>query len=80
MRKKSMRATGARVLRDKLERAGVSRFGLEKRLGVARGVAYRWANGTVRPDLTSAILLDRLLGIPIETWADADRLAAFVAE
>lgn len=71
---------GARALRDKLDSAGLSRFGLEQRLGVARGVVYRWADGSARPDLTSAILLNRLLGIPIELWADAERLVAFTAE
>lgn len=80
MRKRSLRAIGARVLRDKLKSVGLSRCGLEQRLGVASGVAYRWADGSARPDLTSAILLNRLLGIPLELWADADRLAAFAAE
>ena len=71
---------GARVLRDKLKEVGLSRCGLERRLGLSAGTAYRWADGSAKPDITSAILLERALGIPVEIWADSKRLAAFCTE
>ena len=69
------RTSGAVALADKLQELGITRFRLERQLGLANGCVQRWMTGQRQPDVTSAVLLELKLGIPVCLWADQKRLA-----
>ena len=74
MRKRSC-AEASAALTARLEELGWSRYRLEKELGAPRGYVYRLCSGERAPGLTEAILIERMVGIPVASWADQERLS-----
>lgn len=75
MRRMSDRTSGADALAGKLQEMGITRFRLERQLGLSNGCVQRWISGQRLPDVTSAVLLELKLGIPVASWADQERLS-----
>jgi transcriptional regulator with XRE-family HTH domain len=49
---------------------------LARRINVDRAAITRWAGGNARPDLHSALQLQRVLGIAPEAWETSDERVA----
>lgn len=62
------RSLGAAALVEKLIEIGWSRRRLEKELKLPAGAVYKWAAGKIAPDISNALLLERVIGLPVEVW------------
>lgn len=58
----------AATLSERLSEMGLSQHDLSVRLGVSAGAVSRWVSGERQPSLEMALLLQRELGIPAESW------------
>lgn len=59
---------GAVALQQALKQRRWSQNELARCLGIASGAVSRWASGQRVPDLASAVLLQKELGISVELW------------
>lgn len=65
---------GSVWLRDWLKHNRVTRRALAQMIGVDPGQVYAWLADKA-PSLTSAVSIERVTGIPVETWVSVDELA-----
>lgn len=64
------------MLRDALAKRGMKQTALERALNVSVGTASRWLSGKKCPDVSHAVRIEAMLGIPVSVWADAREAAA----
>lgn len=64
---------GADVLAERLAVLGWTQAQCEAELGLGDGIVCRWLSRARKPDLTSALILQDRLGIPVPLWADESR-------
>lgn len=69
------RSEGAKLLREALEKRGLSQADLAEKLRVKRSTVHRWLNGS-RPEPPLREALKLVIGIPEDAWLSAaDRRA-----
>jgi transcriptional regulator with XRE-family HTH domain len=61
--------SGPAELRKALAERQMGQGALERAVGVSKGTATHWLSGAKRPDLDSAVAIERLLGVPARVWA-----------
>lgn len=71
---------GVAALRGALERTAMALADLERRIGVAPGTVSHWLAGRQRPNLHSALQLQRLFGIDPALWETEAEQGRRVAE
>lgn len=64
---------GATLLVAALKKRGMTREGLEEKLGAGSGMVSRWTSGKARPSLDWAKRLEDTLGVPMAAWAEAPK-------
>lgn len=62
----------AERLREAAKGRGWNQTELSEQLGVSTGVVSRWLKGQRVPCWSSALKIERLLGIPARLWLEAD--------
>lgn len=61
----------AEWLRSAAEAKGLNQPRLSEALGVSVSVVCRWLNGQRVPNWSSAVKIEKLLGIPAKVWLEA---------
>ena len=64
---------GPKLLERALARKGWSQGDLERELGAGDAVVSKWINGVRTPGLEYALKIERLLGVPAESWVEGAR-------
>lgn len=61
---------GPALLRKALHDRGMKLAELERAINIANGTVCRWLSAEKRPDLDSAVAVEKLLGVPVDAWAE----------
>lgn len=67
---KTRRLTVGERLAVRLEETGLNQSELSARLGVFDSAVSRWISNKRRPSLRMAIAIEKMLGIPAESWLE----------
>lgn len=61
---------GPALLRKALHDRDMKLAELERAINIANGTVCRWLSAEKRPDLDSAVAVEKLLGVPVDSWAE----------
>lgn len=66
--------SGVEQLLDWMRRKGFKQADAARFFGIDQPTMTRIVNGTYRPGLTTAVMIERLAGIPTRAWVEASEL------
>lgn len=62
------RMRGPELLRQAMQARGLTQTALEASVGASKGLVSRWLSGERTPELSFAVRLEDLLGVPARAW------------